>query len=180
VDWVLVELRNAATPATLVRTQAALLQSDGDIVGLDNNSTLTLPVPAGTYHVAIRHRNHLGVMTGTAVALSSSPTSLDLTTGLVGTYGTNALKTVGAYRVLRTGNSFRNTNIKYTGSQNDRDPILIRVGSITPNNTANGYFQEDVNLNGQVKYTGSANDRDPILLNVGSIAPNNTVTEQLP
>ncbi len=90
------------------------------------------------------------------------------------------MKTVGAYRVLRTGNSFRNTNIKYTGSQNDRDPILIRVGSITPNNTANGYFQEDVNLNGQVKYTGSANDRDPILLNVGSIAPNNTVTEQLP
>ena len=75
-----------------------------------------------------------------------------------------------------TGDGF----IKYTGSGNDRDPILVRVGSTTPNNTALGYYVEDSNLDGTVKYTGSANDRDPILLNVGSTVPSNVKVEQLP
>ncbi|MBP7516183.1 MAG: hypothetical protein KA791_16665 [Flavobacteriales bacterium] len=70
--------------------------------------------------------------------------------------------------------------MKYTGSGNDRDPILTTVGSTTPNNIANTYSTHDVNLNGQVKYTGSANDRDPILVNVGSTTPNNVRVQQLP
>ena len=74
----------------------------------------------------------------------------------------------------------RDTSLRYTGSGNDRDPILVAVGSTTPNNTAPGYLPADVNLDGTVKYTGSANDRDPILVNVGSTTPNNTRTEQLP
>ncbi|HQV57199.1 MAG TPA: hypothetical protein PKV27_04240 [Ilumatobacteraceae bacterium] len=78
------------------------------------------------------------------------------------------------------GNVVRDGGVKYTGSGNDRDPILIRVGSTTPNNTVNGYFAEDCTLNGQVKYTGSGNDRDPILVNVGSSVPTNVRVEQLP
>ena len=50
------------------------------------------------------------------------------------------------------GNTVRNTNIKYTGSSNDRDPILVRVGSTTPNNVVSGYYIEDVTLNGSVQY----------------------------
>ncbi|HMQ77881.1 MAG TPA: hypothetical protein PKE21_17295, partial [Flavobacteriales bacterium] len=60
------------------------------------------------------------------------------------------------------------------------DPILVRIGGTVPTNTANGYFPEDVNLNGQVKYAGSANDRDPILVNVGGVVPTNTRVEQVP
>ena len=70
--------------------------------------------------------------------------------------------------------------MKYTGSANDRDPILTTVGSTTPNASVNTYSSRDINMNGQVKYTGSANDRDPILLNVGSTTPNNTRNAQLP
>ena len=71
--------------------------------------------------------------------------------------------------------------IKYTGSGNDRDPILVTVGSTTPNNTvSNIYSTRDVNLNAEVKYTGSGNDRDPILVNVGSTTPNNIRVQQLP
>ena len=69
---------------------------------------------------------------------------------------------------------------KYTGASNDRDPILVTVGSTTPNNTVNAYSTRDVNLDGTVKYTGSGNDRDPILVNVGSTTPNSTRLEQLP
>ncbi|HNK39567.1 MAG TPA: hypothetical protein PL002_00195, partial [Flavobacteriales bacterium] len=61
------------------------------------------------------------------------------------------------------------------------DPILVTVGSTTPNNVVPGvYSTRDVNMNGQVKYTGGGNDRDPILLNVGSTTPNNIRPAQLP
>jgi len=69
----------------------------------------------------------------------------------------------------------------YSGTGNDRDPILLAVGSTTPNNTVtNTYDRRDTNLDGVIKYTGSANDRDIILTNVGSTTPNNTRTQQLP
>jgi hypothetical protein len=70
--------------------------------------------------------------------------------------------------------------VKYTGSANDRDPILVGVGSTVPTNTVAGYQPIDVNLDGVVKYTGTANDRDPILVNVGGTTPNNVITEQIP
>ena len=72
-------------------------------------------------------------------------------------------------------------SIRYVGANNDRDPILVAVGSTTPNNTLSAQYRvEDVNLDGSVKYTGALNDRDPILVNVGSTTPNNTRAEQVP
>lgn len=47
-------------------------------------------------------------------------------------------------------------------------------------NTTNGYFGEDVDLNGLVIYTGSDNDRDPVLQNIGGNIPTNERLEQLP
>ena len=71
--------------------------------------------------------------------------------------------------------------MKYTGSNNDRDPILLAVGSTTPNASITGqYRREDVNMDGSVRYTGSGNDRDPILVNVGSTTPNAVRVQQLP
>jgi hypothetical protein len=71
VDWVLVELRDQLDPAVVVATRCALLQRDGDVVGTDGHAALTFGVPAGNYYVAARHRNHLGVMTATPVAVRS-------------------------------------------------------------------------------------------------------------
>ncbi|HMQ77792.1 MAG TPA: hypothetical protein PKE21_17055, partial [Flavobacteriales bacterium] len=68
----------------------------------------------------------------------------------------------------------------YAGGGNDRDPILVRIGGLVPTATVNGYYPEDVNLNGQVKYAGSANDRDPILVNIGGVVPTAVRNAQLP
>ena len=87
---------------------------------------------------------------------------------------------IGNVRALWSGDVNFDGTVKYTGSANDRDPILIAIGSFTPNNTINGYRHEDVNLNGQVRYTGALNDRDPILVNVGSTVPTNVRVAQLP
>jgi len=95
-------------------------------------------------------------------------------------YATNDItgqlyKIVGPYLCPEDVN--RDGIIKYTGSGNDRDPILVAVGGSTPNNSIPcDCCTEDVTGDGFVKYTGSGNDRDPILVAVGGSTPNNTVS----
>lgn len=180
VDWVWVELRNSTNNAQVVASRAALMQRDGDIVEVDGVSPVSFSVNEGNYYVAVRHRNHLGVMGASTVLLSSSTNSLDLSTGPVATYGTEALNSDQARWLMWSGNSFNDGQIKYTGSNNDRDPVLIAIGGAVPTATASGYLVEDNNLDGTVKYTGVANDRDPILINIGGNVPTNIRVEQLP
>lgn len=180
VDWVVVELRDPSTPATVLASCAALVQRDGDVVALDGVSPVSFVRSAGNYLVAIRHRNHLGAMTSSAVALAPAAVTIDFTSQALATYGTQAERTVGTTQILWTGDVTFNHQVAYTGNGNDRDPILVRVGGTTPNNTVAGYFVEDTNMDGSVSYTGSTNDRDVILVNVGGTTPNNTRNEQLP
>ncbi len=183
VDWVVVELRSANTPGTVLATRSALIQRDGDVVDTDGSSPISFPLPADAYHVALRHRNHLGVMTFAPVTFSATPLTLDLTQAGTPTFGANARKSIpGAFpaEVLWAGDVTFNGQVKYTGSGNDRDPILQSIGGVTPTNTVSGYQQADVNMNGQVKYTGAGNDRDPILQNIGGVVPTNIRNQQLP
>ena len=68
VDWVLVELRDHTTPGTVVASRSAYLNSDGNLI--DDNATsgrgIGIAAPPGDYYVAIKHRNHLAVMTAAA------------------------------------------------------------------------------------------------------------------
>jgi hypothetical protein len=163
-----------------VASAAGLLQRDGDVVSTNGSSPLTLSVAPGNYHVALLHRNHLGVMTATTVALGATTTVVDLTLSTTATHGTEARKTVGAVQALWTGDALSDGELRYTGPGNDRDPMLTIIGGSVPTNTASGYLKEDVNLDGQVKYTGPANDRDPVLQNVGGAVPTNIRLGQLP
>ena len=184
VDWVLVELRDAIAPATILHQRAALIQRDGDVVDTDGGSPVSFAAPGGSYHVALRHRNHFGVMTATAITLGGAPVNIDLTQPTTPVFGSNARKALtGMFpaQAMWAGNTNPDGSLQYIGAGNDRDPILINVGSTTPNNVVgNTYSLRDVNMDGSVRYVGAANDRDPILINVGSTTPNNVRTEQLP
>jgi YVTN family beta-propeller protein len=181
VDWAKVELRSNVNPATVVASRAVLIQRSGNLMQPTGEQTIIFPgVPAGNYHVVVKHRNHFGMMTFSPYLLRDPGTLVDFSTAATSTYGTGARKTVGSSEVMWMGNVTGDGLIQYTGSGNDRDPVLVRVGSTTPNNTIIGYYLEDANLDGTVKYTGGANDRDPILVNVGSTVPTNTKVEQLP
>ena len=180
-DWIFVELRDANNPTVVVQTRCGLVTDHGRIVGTDGFSNIAFNKPPGNYHVSVKHRNHLAVMTRDPLSLSPSGAALDLRLTSTPTYGTNARATVFGRAALWSGDVNSNGAVKYTGRGNDRDPILVLVGSTTPNNTlSNVYSTRDVNMNGQVKYTGSGNDRDPILVNVGSTTPNNIRQAQLP
>jgi hypothetical protein len=147
---------------------------------VDGFSPLAFDLAPGEYRVAVLHRNHLATMTAGTFAFGPEPRSVDFTSAATATYGTDARMPIGNVRALWSGDVNFDGTVKYTGSANDRDPILIAIGSFTPNNTITGYRQEDVNLNGQVRYTGALNDRDPILVNVGSTVPTNVRVAQLP
>jgi hypothetical protein len=181
VDWIVVELRDGTTPSQVVYSKAALIQRDGDVVGTDGDPYVNFPVAAGNYYVALRHRNHLGVMTGSAQALGVMPETIDFQRAALGCFGTNPRTLAGSVYCLWSGDGNGNGTLQYVGANNDRDPILTAVGGTTPNNTLGPvYDRRDVNLDGVIKYVGANNDRDPILTNVGSTTPNNTRMQQLP
>ncbi|MEO8069015.1 MAG: YncE family protein [Flavobacteriales bacterium] len=181
VDWAQLELRSNGNPATVVATKAVLVQRSGNLMMPTGEQTITFPgVASGNYHVAVRHRNHLGAMTLAPLLLRDPGTMVDFTTASLVTWGTEARKTMGAVTVLWSGDVNGDGVIKYTGSVNDRDPILVSIGGNIPTNTLAGYNVEDVNLDGTVKYTGTTNDRDPILVNVGGTLPTATRVEQVP
>ncbi len=180
VDWVHLQLRAASSNTSIISTRNALLHRDGSVTDVDGTSAVAFAAPAGSYFLSVHHRDHLGVMTASPVALSASATSVDLISGATPVFGTAAQKTVGAVRLSWSGDVNGDGALKYTGIANDRDQILLNIGGTTPNNTTSGYQREDVNMDGIVKYTGLSNDRDLILLNIGGTTPNNVRQAQLP
>ncbi|MCB0792675.1 MAG: choice-of-anchor B family protein [Flavobacteriales bacterium] len=180
VDWVVVELRDPVDPTIVLNSHAALLQRDGDVVGTDGVSAVQFSGPPGERYIAVRHRNHLGIMTGMPVEVSVAERDYDLSDGSVTLYGTGAAKDLSGTMVLWAGDCHADGVLKYTGANNDRDQVLTAIGGITPTATVNGYRVEDVTLDGITKYAGALNDRDPILVNVGGSVPTATRQEQLP
>lgn len=181
VDWMEVELRDVTDPSIVVAYKSVMLLSNGTMVEPAGEQVLTFDgVPGGDYYVAVRHRNHFGAMTVADLLLSDSPELVDFSSSSTSTYGVEAQFDDNGVTMLWMGDVNADGTIKYTGSANDRDQILLGIGGASPTNIVTGYMVEDVNLDGQVKYTGSANDRDPLLLNIGGSAPTNTRSGQLP
>lgn len=180
IDWVLLELRDGNDNTSVLHSRSALLQADGDIVAMDGFSPVDIPLGPDDYYIAVLHRNHLSVVSLSPIALSRTATTVDLTNGSTPTYGSNAQQVLAGTYLLWAGDVNADGTIKYTGSSNDRDPILSAIGGTVPTNTVAGYRAEDVNMDGSTKYSGAGNDRDIILQNIGGVVPTNTRVEQVP
>ena len=78
VDWVLVEARTGTPQVSgekgteTVETVAGLITATGNIVDANGSSLLKFRNldPAQTYHFCVRHRNHLDILTATALAVN--------------------------------------------------------------------------------------------------------------
>jgi hypothetical protein len=139
VDWVFVELRTGTGSETKVASRAAFLKSDGTIVGTDGSTPVSFTgVSAGNYYVVIRHRNHLAVMTASAIPLSSSSALYDFTTSQSQAYtsGTDPM-------VALSGGGFG----MIAGDGNNS--TIITASDVTPiiNNLNNSiYTGADINM----------------------------------
>lgn len=106
VDWVLVELREAASAAaalssTKVGSAAGFLMNDGTIKATDGTSDLTVSLSGNTgseFFVVVYHRNHLAIMSASAIADSGGTYSIDFTSSSANTY-----QTTTALTTLSTG-----------------------------------------------------------------------------
>ncbi|WP_155296343.1 beta strand repeat-containing protein [Spirosoma rigui] len=198
VDWVLVELRDAANPQTIVATRSALVQRDGDVVVADNGTApLSFTGLTGSsFYVSIKHRNHLGVMTAAAIPLSTTGTVVDFTTlSATATFdkSTTAISydglemaTINGKKALWAGNANHDDRVKYTGLQNDNTAILDDVinAQLLPPPAYNydlafGYFFGDLDMDGKVKYQGQTIDPNVIFNNVLSLFLPNATDGQL-
>lgn len=165
VDWVFLELRDALNPAIVIATRSALLQRDGDIVDIDGLSEVDFNLAAGSYYVAIRHRNHLSVMTAQAQDFSTGMgMTIDFTQSAQSTYGLNATKEQSGINMLWSGNGNSDSKVTFQGSGSDILTITNTVFS-DPSNAAfqlsfpsMGYHIGDYNLDGTVIYQGSGSD----------------------
>ncbi|MBI5914384.1 MAG: hypothetical protein HY842_03340 [Bacteroidetes bacterium] len=194
VDWVFVELRNPADPAVVEATRTALLQRDGDLVDVDGVSPLKFQtVEPGEYHVAVRHRNHLGIMSAAPFQLSEAPQNLDFTNPDFATYGMNARVLLGDRMAMWGGDVNHDGGCVYQGPDNDAMKLFTRVLydsdniNFDLNFISTGYAETDVNLDGKTVYQGPKEDRGMLFFILVSYwqnyCPNGThcgLVEQLP
>jgi uncharacterized repeat protein (TIGR01451 family) len=200
VDWVFVELRNANDSTTVVSSRPALLQRDGDIVNLDGTSPLDYrPASGATYFVAVRHRNHLGVMTQHPVALTASGFVVDFRNPLTPTFRKNSSSIHKAQvdvlqgQAMWAGSALRDNQIIYQGMSNDVNVVSQQVvnaaGNLgqVPFYILSGYHSGDIDLNGKVIFQSSNNDVEYIYQNIIKNHPGNAqkdrffvIQQQLP
>ena len=107
VDWVLVELRQAATPAEALPDtklpgwpKAIFLKSDGSLVDLDGSTFPEIGNAEITdnLYLIISHRNHIAIMSATEMAGTGNNYSYDFTVALDKAYGGGA-----GYRKINPG-----------------------------------------------------------------------------
>ncbi|HRF80023.1 MAG TPA: hypothetical protein PL070_08050, partial [Flavobacteriales bacterium] len=178
VDWVLLELRNNDAGHTVAARRAALLRANGQVVSTSGEDQIAFSTNPVGKRLVIRHRNHLGVMT--SATITSNGQVIDFTAAGTSLFGSNGLKVNGSYRAMWPGDVNSDGNVVYTGSANDRDPVLSTIGGAVATNTVNAYSRSDVNLDGVVKYSGTDNDRDIVLEVIGGAVPTTVRQAQLP
>jgi hypothetical protein len=203
VDWVYIELRSLVNRDTVLSTMSALVQRDGDVVSTDGTSFVQLnKVRENGYFFAVRHRNHLGLMSTFPQYLGTgASTFFDFTSTDNCMYGEQCVfiqrpgdpdPTFSEHpsyikdgkRLLWAGNSNADRYVMFqgggVGEGLDIDNVFDNIFSdplnvdYSYNHVRNGYFPGDNNLDGKVKYQGPANDVDPfIFFNIISRHPDN-------
>jgi hypothetical protein len=146
IDWIGVELREAAdaslaTEATTIGGGAFFIRNDGKIVGLDGSSMLSFDLTINqNLYVLLWHRNHLPIMTMTAVPQNGGIYTYDFTTSAGQAYGNNQSDLGGGAYGMIGGNA-------------NGDGIIDEFDGIEawyPQVGTAGYLSSDVNMDGQV------------------------------
>jgi hypothetical protein len=184
VDWVLVELRDATTPSTIVARRAAFVREDGIVVDLDGVSPVTFKnylssgsdfTTAGNYYLAIRHRNHLGVRSAATLSLNGgSVATYDFTTAQSQAYQNASITSNAAMKELGSnkfgmwgGNANGNNSSRATGGSTLNDYLFL-INTALGGNIAvivpNVYNTADMNMDGTIRASGGQAINDYLFL----------------
>ncbi|MBN1280250.1 MAG: hypothetical protein JXA00_01230 [Candidatus Thermoplasmatota archaeon] len=171
VDWVLVELRDAASPAcatptTTISRQAGFLLNDGSIVGLDGTSDLTFTTTiTHDLYVVVYHRNHLGVMSALSLDKSTGICTYDFTVSEDRAYGGST----GQKEIIPGTWVMFAADVTGDGQVNNPDKFLWYQYA-----GCSGYHACDINLDGQVNNPDKPSIEDYWNFGRGSQIPQET------
>lgn len=149
VDWVIVELRDAANPAsatssTRIARKAAFLLKNGSIVDMDGHSTLNFGPIEILYNLfaVVWHRNHLAIMSSDALNENAGDYTWDFSDN-----GAQAYGGIDAQKEISTG-----IWGMIAGDGNADGDVLNSDKTDIWNNQAgkSGYYSGDYNLDGSV------------------------------
>ena len=205
VDWVFVQIRDKNDNTNVVATRSGLVQRDGDIVDLDGISPLKFTgVGLDSFFVVVKHRSHLGVMSGlvgnSALIDFTDPGTevfnfgTSLGSGLDYTGLSQNANIKQGYRCLWAGDFDASGKVKFTNPGDDQN-ILFADVLFHPENAlakANfdfgyGYYQGDYNMNAKVKFANPDDDKNMLFsqlllypLNTNLLDNYNFFIEQIP
>jgi hypothetical protein len=146
VDWVLLELRDAAgaasaNAASVVAVKAAFILKNGSIVDIDgvSNPEFDASITQNMF-VVVRHRNHLDIMTANSPVETGGVYMYDFTTSAGQAYGNDPQKDFGnGVFGMYSGDSNADNTISNVDKSEDWSQEAGKAG----------YYGTDFNLDGQ-------------------------------
>ena len=141
VDWVMVEIRHWLNKEEVIDRKVALVRNDGRLMETDGTTGLNFEcIQSGIYHIAIRHRNHVDIITANPYYLPNT-TVINLSNPSTVANGSEQLvKMEGISYAMRVGDTNGDgviTNSDYTFVQQSTG--LLQT-----------YHPADLNMDGHV------------------------------
>ena len=156
VDVIQLELRTGGNPQNIEDTLYAWLINDGSVrdfaTGLQNYAEECTTTPSGNYHVAVKHRNHLTMMSNTAVPIDNNPpaTPYDFTLSFNAIFGATVgmgiKQSADANFLMIGGNAFD------TWQEINADDLNL-VTQEAKGAMSSGYRLDDIDLSGTTNMT---------------------------
>ena len=104
VDWVLLELRDSEDISLVITRKAMLLRDDGTVMATDGTPGVTFDtINSGDYHLAVFHRNHLGILSSEIIPLDAPSYIYNFSLGNHMVAGSGQQKQVGQHYMMIAG-----------------------------------------------------------------------------
>ncbi|NOX48030.1 MAG: hypothetical protein GXO89_13735 [Chlorobi bacterium] len=161
VDWVLIELRDAANagsanPSSIIAQQAGFVLNDGSVVSTDGISNMQFDgIVNQNLYVVVYHRNHLGIISANALIQSGGTYTYDFTTAAGQAFGSSPAQKEIASGVFGMFGGDLNSNGNIGPA--DKTTWTAQAGT-------SSYTTADANLDGEVD---NRDKNDITLQNVG-------------
>lgn len=145
VDWVLLEVRDATTNA-VVEQRAAYLLTDGTIADpLNHGKTAEVNFfrlqDGNNYHLILRHRNHLDVMSAVPITVINNQLNYDFSVSMNAALGNHQLKEIAPNVFALKAGDCNGDGVINVQDFNDYQNQVSQT---------NGYFGSDFTMDGNV------------------------------